>query len=314
MAEVAFLFAGQGAQKVGMGLAYCEFSSGAKEVFATAERSLGYDLAAVVREGPESRLAETEITQPAILAASLATARALAEEGVVPDAAAGLSLGEYGALVVAGSLDEEAAFPLVRDRGRFMQEAVPLGEGGMIAVLGLTSGEVEEIAASLPAGYVAVANYNCPGQVVVAGDRPGLAAFREAAAARAKRLVDLAVSAPFHCALLEPAGRALADRLGGIELLPASFPVVANVTALPMPAEPAEMKDILSRQVFQPVRFEESLAWMLSQGVDTFIEVGPGTSLGGFVRRLDRSATVYATDTVEGFGEVVSALGRKKIS
>lgn len=313
MAEVAFLFAGQGAQKVGMGLAYCEFSAGARRVFETASRSLGYDLAKVVGEGPDERLARTEITQPAILAASLATAAALAEEGVTPDVAAGLSLGEYGALVLAGSLAEDVAFPLVRDRGRYMQEAVPLGEGGMIAVLGLGASEVEEIAKACE-GFVAVANYNCPGQVVVAGDLRGLASFRERAGERARRLVDLPVSAPFHCALLESAGRALAERLQDVRLRAPSFPVVANVSARPMPAEPAEMKDILARQVFQPVRFEESLTWMLAQGIDTFIEIGPGSSLGGFVRRLDRAANIFSTDTVDGFAEAVSAVGRKTIS
>lgn len=314
MAEVAFLFAGQGAQKVGMGLAYCDFSPGAGEVFERASRVLGYDLAAVVRDGPAERLSETEITQPAILAASLATARALAEEGITPDVAAGLSLGEYGALVTAGALPADEAFPLVRDRGRYMQEAVPLGRGGMVAVLGLAAQDVEEIAAGISDGYVAVANYNCPGQVVVAGDVEGLAAFREVAAPRARRMVDLPVSAPFHCALLEPAGRALRSRLAEVELSPASFPVVANVTALPMPDDPAAMKEILARQVFEPVRFEASLTWMLSRGIDTFIEIGPGTSLGGFVRRLDRAVAVYHTDTVEGFSEAVSALGRKTVS
>lgn len=313
MARIAFLFAGQGAQKVGMGLAYAAASTGAQAVFETASAILGYDLAALVRDGPAERLAETEITQPAILAASLATARVLAEEGIRPEAACGLSLGEYGALVVAGALGEAETFPLVRDRGRYMQEAVPIGMGGMIAVLGLPSTEVEEICAGVTGGCVAVANYNCPGQVVVAGDMAGLTAFREAAGGRAKRLVDLPVSAPFHSALLEPASRKLRDRLKKVAVGVPSFPVVANVTAEPMPHGEA-MKEILARQVCEPVRFEASLAWMLASGIDTFVEVGPGTSLGGFVRRLDRSVRIFHTDTLDGFEEAVSALGGERVS
>lgn len=301
MRKTAFLFAGQGAQKVGMGLYLLPISEAARRLFDLASETLGYDVATVIRDGPAERLAETEITQPAILTASLAVAAALDEAGVRPDVAAGLSLGEYGALVVSGAIGAPDALRVVRERGRLMQEAVPLGTGGMVAVLGMEADAVEDLCRMVSAGVVEPANFNAPGQVVVAGELKGLAAFKNLARqAGARRLVDLPVSAPFHCSLLEPAGRRLREVLRDVPFRDPSFPVLANVTAKPL-THAGEIPENLVRQVSHPVRFEATLRAMVASGVDTFIEVGPGTSLSGFVRRVATGAHVLHTDDLEGF-------------
>lgn len=308
MSKVGFLFAGQGAQHPGMG-AYLEAVSDAvPAVWQLGIRALGQDLRPLLFEGPQEELNRTEITQPAVLLTAFATLVALRQRGVDCTAATGLSLGEYGAWLAAGSLRPEQTLPLVRDRGRFMQEAVPMGTGGMVAVLGLAAAEVEAACDLVNDGLAAVANYNCPGQVVVSGDTAGLAQFEQLARERgAKRLVRLPVSAPFHCSLLKPAERRLASRLEGVEIRPPKFPVYTNRTGQPI-AEPSEIRANLIAQVSQPVRFEQALGAMLKAGIDTFVEVGPGTSLGGFVRRIDAEAKVYQTDDQEGFESAVEAL------
>ncbi len=308
MSRVGFLFAGQGAQHPGMG-AYLEAVSDAvPAVWLLGAQALGQDLRPLLFAGPQERLNETEITQPAVLLTALATLAALRQRGVDCSAATGLSLGEYGAWLAAGSLLPEQALPLVRDRGRFMQEAVPIGSGGMVAVLGLAADEVEAICDLVQDGVAEVANYNCPGQVVVSGDMAGLAQFEQLARDRgARRLVRLPVSAPFHCSLLKPAEQRLAVRLCDVEIRPPKVPVYTNRTGQPI-SEPAQIRANLVAQVSSPVRFEQALRAMLDAGIDTFVEVGPGKGLGGFVRKIDGDAKVYQTDDEEGFETTIAAL------
>lgn len=309
MPRVGFLFAGQGAQHVGMGGYLEAISPAAGELFQMGERSLGVDLRPLLFEGPASRLNETEVTQPAVLLTALATLAALREQGVDCVAATGLSLGEYGAWVAARALTVEDALPLVRDRGQYMQQAVPLGSGGMVAVLGMDTEAVEAVCQLVQDGVAEVANYNCPGQVVVAGDMAGLSEFEQVARAHgARRLVRLPVSAPFHCSLLRPAGDRLAERLEQIQISPPVFAVYTNRTGRPL-TDPEEIRGNLVAQVSQPVRFEQALRAMLADGVDTFVEVGPGKSLGGFVKKIDQRAEIYHTDDREGFRLTVEALG-----
>ncbi len=308
MSQVGFLFAGQGAQHPGMGAYLDAVSDAPGPIWELAAASLGQDLRPLLFEGPQEQLNETEVTQPAVLLTALATLAALRQRGVDCTAATGLSLGEYGAWLAAGSLLPEQALPLVRDRGRFMQEAVPQGRGGMVAVLGLPGDQVEDACALVTAGMAAVANYNCPGQLVVSGDMAGLAQFEQIARTRgAKRLVRLPVSAPFHCALLKPAEQRLAVRLADVEIRRPAFSVYTNRTGLPL-VEPDQIRANLIAQVSQPVRFEQALTAMLAAGVDTFVEVGPGKSLGGFVRKIDPAAQVFHTDDREGFENAVLAL------
>jgi [acyl-carrier-protein] S-malonyltransferase len=303
-----FLFAGQGAQVVGMGRDLYERYPEARDVFDAADRELGFPLSRLCFEGPAEELSRTENTQPAILTVSLAILRVLERHGVRPDCALGLSLGEYGAHVAAGSLAFPEVVSLVRDRGRYMQEAVPEGEGGLLAVIGLSAEAVEEACRRVQAGVAEPANFNCPGQVVVGGDRAGLAAVQEELLRLgARRVVPLDVSAPFHTSLLTPAAERLARRLETVAVRRPAIPVVANRTARPTPAD--AVRELLVEQVNHPVRMEESLRWVLDQGVERFVEVGPGRVLSGFVRKLDRNVPVHATDSVEALESLLAAVG-----
>jgi len=294
--RVAFLFPGQGAQFVGMGAALYAAEPAARAAVDQAAEACGLPLAELCFQGPEQRLGETEVTQPAILAVSAAVLAVLRQRGVVPAAAAGLSLGEYGALLAAGAADLTALAPLVRRRGRYMQEAVPLGVGGMAAVLGLDRAGVERLCARAlqavaapppPGGWVlAPANLNCPGQIVVAGH---LVAVQQAVAlgpeCGARRVLALPVSAPFHCALMAPAAERLRPELAALPLRPAAIPVVCNASAEPVQS-PGEMRAALLRQVCQPVLWEDSVRRLGALGCDTFVEVGPGRTLTGFLGRI----------------------------
>jgi [acyl-carrier-protein] S-malonyltransferase len=315
--SVALVFPGQGAQFVGMGQALLDAEPLARHVLREAGEASGLDLDRLIREGPADRLAETEITQPAILAVSAAVAAVLASRGVVPAATAGLSLGEYTALVAAGALDAGPAAALVRRRGRYMQEAVPLGEGAMAAVLGLEVAAVErlcaEVAAAMPVpapdgGWVlAPANFNCPGQIVIAGHA---AAVAEAAARGrefgARRVAVLPVSAPFHCSLMAPAAARLAPDLAALALRPAACPVVANVHARAVES-PDEMRQALLAQVCSPVRWEDVVRTLAATGCDTFVEVGPGKTLSGFIQRILPAARVLAVCDPESLAAAVAA-------
>lgn len=290
---LALVFPGQGSQEVGMGRDVCETSRAARDVFAAADDALGFALSKLCFEGPEDELRRTEIQQPAILTTCIALLRALEERiAVEPAYNAGHSLGEYAALVASGSLELDDAVRMVHARGRFMQEAVPEGHGAMAAVIGGAESDVTEacrIAAAQTGRVVTPANYNAPGQIVIAGD----AAAVEVACARArecgaKRTIPLAVSAPFHCALMAPAAGKLALELARVRFGDARPPIVTNVEAEPN-SEGARFAELLRAQVTAPVRFAEMVQRMQSLGVTKLLEIGPGRVLSGLIGRIDRS-------------------------
>jgi [acyl-carrier-protein] S-malonyltransferase len=293
MAKTAFLFPGQGAQHVGMGREFYDHFPAARTVFDRAAAVLGEELLRVIFEGPEDDLLKTANTQPAILTVSIAMHAVLRENGCRAQGAAGLSLGEYSALVAAGSISFDDALPLVQKRGRYMQETVPQGRGIMTAILGLSAEQVEEACRlARPEGIASPANYNCPGQVVISGDA---AAVRRAAAlareAGAKKVTELKVSAPFHCALLEPVEEKIRRELDRIELHAPDVPVVFNVSAA-VETGPDRIKAALVKQVSSPIMWEHSIRALVAAGYDTFIDVGPGSSLVKLMKRID--PTVYA--------------------
>lgn len=290
---IAFVFPGQGSQRVGMGQALAETFPECRAVFEEADAALGEPLSRVCFEGPEEQLRLTENTQPAILTVSVAAARLLASRGIAPAMVAGHSLGEYSAHVAAGTLAFGDALRTVRRRGRYMQEAVPVGQGAMAAILGLAGDLVARACSEAADGeVVAPANLNAPGQVVIAGATAAVArAGERAKALGAKRVVPLPVSAPFHCALMQPAQERLAPELRALAVKPPSVPVVANVDAAPK-RDGASAIEALVRQVSAPVRWEDVVRTLASAGVRAYVEVGPGTVLSGLVRKIDREARV----------------------
>jgi [acyl-carrier-protein] S-malonyltransferase len=298
---IAFLFPGQGSQKVGMGRALAQALPVCRETFAEADAALGEPLGRLCFEGPEERLVLTEHTQPAILTASIAAWRAVAGRGLTAEFLAGHSLGEYSAHVAAGTLSFADAVRIVRRRGRYMQEAVPAGQGAMAAVLGLDAARVVQACEEAAEGeVVSPANLNAPGQVVIAGTRDAVArAGERARALGAKRVLPLPVSAPFHCALMKPAEARLAPELRALPVSDPRVPVVANVDAEPKRTG-AEAVEALIRQVSAPVRWEEVVRRLLAEGVRTFVEIGPGTVLSGLVRKIDRDATVFNVEDERG--------------
>lgn len=289
-ANIAFLFPGQGSQAVGMGRELAKLYPVAQQTFDEADEALGYKLSQVCWEGPEDKLRLTEITQPAILTVSVAACRVLKEKGVEPALVAGHSLGEYSAHVAAGTLTFQEAVRTVRSRGRYMQEAVPVGEGAMAAVLGLTGVQVLDLCEESAEEEVCQpANINSPAQVVISGSKAAVERAAELARQRgAKKVVMLAVSAPFHCALMQPAQDRLAADLRALTFHPMRVPVVTNVDAQPV-SDPDKARDALVRQVTGAVRWEESMRLMIARGMERFLEVGPGKVLCGLVRQIDRS-------------------------
>lgn len=304
MSRNAVLFPGQGAQTAGMSLDVAYAHQAAARVFEEASDVLGYDMEELVRTG--ERLDLTEYTQPAILTASIALWRTLEEQGAQADMLAGLSLGEYSALVASGCLAFEAALPLVRKRGLFMQEAVPEGVGGMVAVVGLARKALAEILQDVGPD-VWMANFNCPGQTVISGRLEALGdASARAEEAGAKMCVRLALSAPFHTPMLASAAERLADELRRVDLKPPRIPVVFNVNA-ETERDPDAIRELLTRQVMRPVRFEESLRRMADMGAQRFVELGPGSALKGFVKRTvkkTRIVSVHSAETLEKANEL----------
>lgn len=301
MGKIAFVFPGQGAQSVGMGKDAYEAHAGAKEVYELADRVLGFPLTELVFGGPEEQLKQTANTQPALVATSLALYEVFREKGIRPDYVAGHSLGEYSALAVAGALSFEDAIRTVRARGLLMEKAVPGGQGAMAAALGAGRQELAALCAEVSSsvGAVELANLNCPGQIVVSGTKEGVAAVAERGKeAGAKRVIPLEVSGPFHSSLMKPAAEKLAEVLAALPVAAAEVPVVANVTARPV-TEPEEIRRLLVEQVYSPVLWEDTVTWLIGQGVDTFIEIGSGSVLAGLIKKTDKSVAVYSLNSLE---------------
>jgi [acyl-carrier-protein] S-malonyltransferase len=308
--SMAFVFPGQGSQKVGMGQALAHAFPEARAVFDEADAALGFALSRLCFEGPEADLQLTANTQPAILAVSVAALRVLDGRGLRPDWVAGHSLGEYSALVAAGTLSLASAVLTVRQRGQFMQEAVPVGEGAMAAILGLHLAAIEEACHEAAQGQVvAPANINAPGQVVIAGQAAAVGrASERCKAAGARRAIPLPVSAPFHCALMEPAAARLSPVLHGLPFPDPSLPIVRNIDAQPTRTG-AECRDGLVRQVSGAVQWQASVERMVQEGVKTFIEVGPGTVLSGLVKKIAKEAMVLSVEDPPSLEKTRAALG-----
>lgn len=306
---IAFLFPGQGAQKVGMGRALAEAFPICRETFEQADAALGEPLSRIIFDGPEDQLTLTENTQPAILAVSTAAYRLLESRGFIPAMVAGHSLGEYSANVAAGTFAFADGLRLVRRRGQYMQEAVPAGEGAMSAILGLDAEQVVEACAHAAAGdVVSAANLNGGGQVVIAGSRDAVArAGERARELGAKRVIALSVSAPFHCALMKPAEERLAPELRALHVSTPRVPIVANVDAEPKRDAAAAIEALIS-QVSSPVRWEAVVARLASEGVTTYVEVGPGAVLTGLVRKIHREAKVVSFGSPADLANVETAL------
>jgi len=292
LAKVAFVFPGQGSQKVGMCKDFYDNYACAKKVFEEADEALGFSITKMCFEGPEEDLRLTKFTQPAILTCSVASLAVMREHGLECEIGGGHSLGEYSALVAAGVMDLKDAVVAVHKRGQFMQEAVPVGEGAMAAVMGLEPDKIVEVCQTVEkecGEAVQAVNFNCPGQVVIAGAVKAVEKAVEALkAAGAKRAVPLPVSAPFHSTLMKPAADRLKEVLDKIEFRDAKFPIVANVTAEPV-SKAEEIRALLVKQAASPVKWEMSMHRMIKDGFDTFVEIGPGKVLTGFTRKIDRS-------------------------
>lgn len=311
MTKLAFVFPGQGSQAVGMLADLAEAHQVVTTTFAEASEALGYDLWQLVQSGPEEQLNQTEFTQPALLSASVAVWRVCQEAGITsPDVVAGHSLGEYSALVAAGSLQFSDAVKLVQQRGQFMQSAVPVGQGGMAAVLGLDDAQVKEIcqAASTDNEWVQAANFNAPGQVVIAGSNKALeAAIEQLKAAGAKRAMPLAVSAPFHSALMQPAADKMAETLAGISIESPAIKLIQNVDAQ-YHTDPDSIRKNLVAQMCGAVLWTDTMLAMAEDGVETVVECGPGKVLSGLNKRIDKRLGSLSVNSVDSLAKTLEEL------
>lgn len=305
MSKIAFIYPGQGAQKCGMGKDFYENDPKAKALFDRAGEILKLDMKELCFEENE-KLDITEYTQAALVTTCLAMTNVVRSKGIEPDVTAGLSLGEYCAIAVAGGMSELDAIRTVRKRGILMQEAVPVGVGSMVAVLGMTGEDIEKVVEPLEG--VSIANYNCPGQLVITGYAEAVEKASELLKeAGAKRVVPLKVSGPFHSALLTEAGKQLGEELATVEWSSLRIPYVTNVTAEAV-IDIRKTKELLEKQVAGSVRWEQSVRNMLADGVDIFVEIGPGKTLAGFMKKIDKEATVYNIEKWEDVDTVVAAI------
>lgn len=303
MSKIAFIFPGQGAQYCGMGQDFYEQTAIGKEIYDMASGLLGFSLPELCFE-KNDRLDITEYTQAAMVTTGIAMMRVLEEKtGIRPDVTAGLSLGEYCALAASGVMSDQDAILTVRQRGIFMQEAVPAGLGAMSAVLALDAAKIEEVLSQIDG--VQIANYNCPGQIVISGKKEAVEeAGEKLLAAGAKRVIGLNVSGPFHSRMLTGAGEKLGTVLKNIEIHKPVIPYVANVTACYV-TEADEVKPLLIRQVSSSVKFQQSVEAMIADGVDTFIEIGPGKTLAGFIKKITRDVRVFNIEKLEDIDKLV---------
>lgn len=305
MSKIAFIYPGQGAQVCGMGQEFYEQTEIGKQVFDLASEILGFSMPELCFT-ENDRLDITEYTQAAMVTVSIAMTKVLEDKGIRPDVTAGLSLGEYCALYAAGVMTEKDAIATVRQRGILMQEAVPAGQGGMAAILAMDAAAIEEVIADIDG--VQIANYNCPGQIVISGKKEAVeTACEKLKEAGAKRTVMLNVSGPFHSRMLTGAGEKLGEVLKNVEVHTPVIPYVANVTAAYV-TDADEVKPLLEKQVSSSVRWQQSVEAMLADGVDTFIEIGPGKTLAGFMKKIDRTAKVLNIEKLEDVDKVVEAL------
>ena len=306
MNKIAFVFSGQGAQKAGMGKDFYEHSEIAKNIFDTASEKLELDLRKLCFE-ENDLLDKTEYTQAALVTTSLAIAREVEKRGLHADVTAGLSLGEYTAIAIAGGMSDMDAISVVRERGKFMQDAVPEGEGAMSAILGMAGQEVENVIADME--NVFVANYNCPNQIVITGKTDAVREANEKLlSAGAKRAMLLNVSGPFHSLFLVEAGKKLGELLENISFSELQIPYVTNVTGKYI-TDIKETKELLSKQVASSVLWQESVETMIADGVDTFVEIGVGKTLSGFIRKINRNVKTYSISTWEDMEKVLAELG-----
>lgn len=310
MTKIAFLFPGQGSQKIGMGKDLFDQEAVSKAVFEEADKTLGFDLSSMIFEGEAEELTLTYNAQPALLTTSIAILKKFEESGIKADYAAGHSLGEYTALVAAGALSFQDAVYAVRKRGELMNEAVPAGEGAMAAVLGLDQTALLEVTKEVTeSGHlVELANLNCPGQIVISGTAKGVELASEKAKEKgAKRAIALEVSGPFHSALMKPAAEKFTDVLSKLDISDAKTPVISNVTADIVTSRDA-VETKLIEQLYSPVRFEESVERLIDLGVTTFIEIGPGKVLSGLVKKVNRRLTTISVSDQETIEAAIETL------